>query len=154
MQNRVSVVVNLKTTMDGSLTRKEIKLYLDFWPRLRLSWNICATFMDADCCSEDGPCGHHVGTLSFSIVSFFTRNFIDFIRDLITLFGQVERCGTAKGSLLIELFFLSLLSTKDILLFPRKQLRWKTIWKQRNHDIHFGNFRSRKMHFQYSDSFA
>ena len=53
----------------------------------------------------DGPSGHYVGILS-AFISFLPRNFIDFIRDLITLFREVEKDAVQlKESRLIEFFY-------------------------------------------------
>lgn len=93
-------LIRLKKRTDRSLPRQQTNQYLDFLSRFRptsgcphvlwLSWKVYATFMDADCCSEDAPSGHYVG-ISSAFISFLPWNFIEFIRDFITLFREVEK---------------------------------------------------------------
>ena len=59
LQNALTVVVNLKTSwMVVCVAKTPTDIYLDFLPwframSLRLSLKVCATFMNADCCSEN-----------------------------------------------------------------------------------------------------
>ena len=146
LQNALTVVVNLKTSMVVVCVAKTpTDIYLDFLPwlwamSLRLSLKVCATFMDADCCSENVVWG-----ALWSLSWYFVFHYFVFCPKFHRLHPRPHYffLGRLKDAVLLNWesalieFFYRFFQHNYIILFQTTHIkRWKTIWKQPHMSIY------------------